>query len=699
MSVPIRLVTAPGPDAESVRFQLAFAAPVSPEPEASAPAWLETGDGHTLELGELCAPTAVTWRDQRLTDLGSHRYASPGPFSARLRWGDRVAEAVGEPGRSGASQVFSLPETHLFSIKRTRDNPLQRIARVHVAGLAPEQSVRLDGDAGQVHVLAGSAGAEQTGEWRLSYPKLGGYVVTLDLLDADGFWLAGLARSELEITLPAEATAPDLTLAELPQPPAAAQPAVMATDVSASTASPPAWLPYRYGQPALGWQRVYTAPGGGQVSRVVGPGVYLSIRAEVSVAGAPWFQTAGGDWIPASAVSLFTPSELRGVELNEPAPPPPPPPPTSRRGVVTADVLNVRGQPGVRPDNPPIDQLLNGAEVGIYEDAVYANATWYRIGEGRWVHSGWVQLLEETPPTPPPPPPPEPPPAARRGVVTADALNVRSQPGVRGDNPPVGLLYYGAEVTIHEEQAYGDATWYRIGDRRWVHGGWVRIIEGGARSLAAPASSSAERPALPIGWVVAAALNVRGRPGVSNDNPPLDQVLHNQALPILDTRFVAGVPWYRIGDGRWVEGTQIGVARPKLRPLSIGPTERWVGVCLEEQTLVAYEGDRPVYAALLASGLAGMPTVQGIFRTWRRLATGVMAGGDPQWGSYYYIEDVTWTCYFYSGYALHTAYWHDAFGAPRSHGCVNLSPHDAWWVFQWSAAGGPNSPAVYVYWA
>jgi len=171
------------------------------------------------------------------------------------------------------------------------------------------------------------------------------------------------------------------------------------------------------------------------------------------------------------------------------------------------------------------------------------------------------------------------------------------------------------------------------------------------------------------------------------------QVVHNQAIRILEERSVAGVRWFRIGEGQWVEGRYIGVARAKPRPASIGTAERWVGVCLAEQTAIAYEGDRPVYAALIASGLPGTPTVQGIFRTWLRLDTGKMSG------SGYYLEDVTWTCYFYSGYALHTAYWHDAFGRPRSHGCVNMSPYNAWWIYRWSAAGGKNSPAVYVYWA
>ncbi|MEJ5197990.1 MAG: L,D-transpeptidase family protein, partial [Anaerolineae bacterium] len=195
------------------------------------------------------------------------------------------------------------------------------------------------------------------------------------------------------------------------------------------------------------------------------------------------------------------------------------------------------------------------------------------------------------------------------------------------------------------------------------------------------------------GFVVADALNVRARPGVADDNPPLYQVRHNQAVPVLEETTVAGSRWYRIGANQWVEGSWVGVARFKPRPSAIGPNERWVGVNLSEQTAVAYEGDRPVYAMLAATGLPGTPTVQGIFRTWLRLETGVMAGPG------YYIEDVTWTCYFYSGYGLHTAYWHDAFGRPRSHGCVNLSPYDAWWIFQWSAPGGPNSPAVYVYWS
>ncbi len=416
-------------------------------------------------------------------------------------------------------------------------------------------------------------------------------------------------------------------------------------------------------------------------SRTLVLGTYLAIQNEAIAAGQVWYQSTQGDWVAANAVAQVTPSSLRGVELQAAPPPPPPPPPGDvRYGVVTAALLNVHARPGVSPDNPAIAQLPSGAQVTIYEERLVDGATWYRIGDNRWVHGGYVRLIEEPPP-----------PSLRRGVVTADVLNVRSQPGV--GYPVVDQLRLGAEVTIYEEQPAAGVPWYRIGVQRWVHSGWVRILPAELAAQAVVVSG----PTLPVGWVVSASLNVRARPGVSPDNPPIDEVLHNQRLDILETRTVDGARWYRIGADRWVLGQWVAAALPKTRPASIRANERWVGVNLGQQTAVAYEGDTPVYAAMVATGLPTTPTVQGVFRTWQRLADGKMSGGSAATGGYYYLEGVTWTCYFYSGYALHTAYWHDAFGRPRSHGCVNLSPYDAWWIFQWSAPGGANSPAVYVY--
>ncbi len=673
----IRLTAIPTGTAGEVRFQLHFAAQATETLPECAAAQLETGDGQSHALGLLCAPSAVTWREQRVADLLVHRYQGAGPFSAHLHWGLADLQVKVNP-LAGAepAPAATLPAVALFAVAPVPDESFQRRVTLRVEGLMAGQSLRLDGGAGQVHILRDTG---QDTSVLLNYVKPGHYLVSLDLLDDDGFWLATLAETPLEIALAAEeAQAPP----ELPRP--------TATISVASAAAAEPWLPYRNIRPVRSVY-TYTSPGGSVVSRAVNLGYYLSVRAETAAGGRRWFQTAGGDWIAADVVTFFTPSPFRGVTLDSVAPPPPPPPPPpaegTRRGIVTAGALNVRAAPGVSAGNPPVAVLRAGDEVTIYEERVVAGATWYRIGENRWVHGGYVRLLAE-------PAPPTPPPATRRGIVTADVLNVRAAPGVSAGNPPIGTLRAGTEVTIYEERAVSGATWYRIGENRWVHGGYVRVLSDGPTTRgAAYRSLTAEPVALPLGWVVADTLNVRARPGVSPDNPPVGELGHYARVPILEQTTVSGVRWFRIGDSQWIEGRRVGVARLKPRPASIGPSTKWVGVCLSEQTLVAYEGDRPVFATLVASGLPGTPTVQGIFRTWRRLETGKMAGPG------YYIEDVTWTCYFYSGYALHTAYWHDRFGTQRSHGCVNLSPHDAWWIYQWSAGDGPNSPTVYTYWA
>ncbi len=684
MSDLIRLTALPGDAAGQVRFQLHFAAQAVEALPDCAEARLDTGDGQSHALGVICPPTAVTWREQHTVELLTHHYQGAGPFTVRLAWGLASLEAQVSPAAAtpagpttaaAAAPAAPLPTVALFAVAQEPDAPFQRRVTWRVEGLAEHHKVRLDGGAGQVH-LFDDTGQEQAVS--LDYAKPGRYVVSLDLLDGDGFWLGTLAETPVEIALPEDLVP---AVAEPPGPATAAA-------IPASVAEP--WLPYRNIRPVRSTY-TYTAPGGSAVSRAVNAGYYLSVRAETAAAGKRWFQTAGGDWIAADLVTFFTPSAFQGalLEAGSPPPPPPPPPAGTRRGVVTASVLNVRAAPGVSASNPPIATLRAGAEVTIYEERVVSGATWYRIGDNRWVHGDYVRIVSE--PAPPPPPPPA---GTRRGVVTASVLNVRAAPGVSASNPPIATLRAGAEVTIYEERVVSGATWYRIGDNRWVHGDYVRIMgDSPATRSAALYSPTAGLPTLPLGWVVADALNVRARPGVAPDNPPIGELGHYARVPILEQTTVGGVRWFRIGDSQWVEGRQVGVARFKPRPASIGPNTKWVAVCLSEQTLVAYEGDRPVFATLVASGLPGTPTVQGIFRTWRRLDTGKMSGPG------YYIEDVTWTCYFYSGYALHTAYWHDRFGSPRSHGCVNLSPHDAWWIYQWSAGDGPNSPTVYTYWA
>jgi hypothetical protein len=141
--------------------------------------------------------------------------------------------------------------------------------------------------------------------------------------------------------------------------------------------------------------------------------------------------------------------------------------------------------------------------------------------------------------------------------------------------------------------------------------------------------------------------------------------------------------------GRLVAAAGVAVARRRSRPRDVPRGERWVHVDLAEQTLVAYEGERPVYATLVSSGKKGYRTRPGLFRMGRKFLSTTMDATDPIDG-FYRIEEVPWTMYYWRSYALHGAYWHDDFGVPRSHGCTNLAPVDARWLFRWSR---PQVPA------
>ena len=124
------------------------------------------------------------------------------------------------------------------------------------------------------------------------------------------------------------------------------------------------------------------------------------------------------------------------------------------------------------------------------------------------------------------------------------------------------------------------------------------------------------------------------------------------------------------------------------RPAAVGPREAWIDVDLSSQTLVAYEGDEPRFATLVSTGIGGpgspLATPTGVFRI-RSKHEIVRMDNLEHTGVEPYAYDVPLTQYFSEGKALHAALWHDQFGHPRSHGCINLSPEDARWLFGFTA--------------
>jgi len=107
----------------------------------------------------------------------------------------------------------------------------------------------------------------------------------------------------------------------------------------------------------------------------------------------------------------------------------------------------------------------------------------------------------------------------------------------------------------------------------------------------------------------------------------------------------------------------------------------WIDVDLSEQRVTAYEGSNVVNEFIVSTGTSAHPTVTGQFRIYVKLKSTAMAGPG------YYLPGVPFTMYFYKGYSLHGTYWHNNFGVPMSHGCVNMFTPDAEWLFNWASVG------------
>lgn len=106
-------------------------------------------------------------------------------------------------------------------------------------------------------------------------------------------------------------------------------------------------------------------------------------------------------------------------------------------------------------------------------------------------------------------------------------------------------------------------------------------------------------------------------------------------------------------------------------------------VDLSDSRVYAYQDGVLVYSALASTGLPATPTVTGDFRIWHRTRSQTMTGPG------YSLPNVEWVQYFYQGYGLHGTYWHNNFGRPMSHGCVNLTNEDARWFYEFGEIGTP----------
>jgi len=132
----------------------------------------------------------------------------------------------------------------------------------------------------------------------------------------------------------------------------------------------------------------------------------------------------------------------------------------------------------------------------------------------------------------------------------------------------------------------------------------------------------------------------------------------------------------------------LGIIAAPQAPLPTITFGKQIVVDLSDQRTYVYQDGVLLRNVLVSTGLPGTPTVQGDFTIYTKLAAQTMTGPG------YYLPDVPYVMYFYQGYSFHGTYWHNNFGQPMSHGCVNMPTPEAEWLYSFAEVGTP----VHVQW-
>ena len=131
------------------------------------------------------------------------------------------------------------------------------------------------------------------------------------------------------------------------------------------------------------------------------------------------------------------------------------------------------------------------------------------------------------------------------------------------------------------------------------------------------------------------------------------------------------------------------VSAENQRVLGLTTGDKWIEIDLSDQRLTAHDGDTIFLESLISSGLWNK-TPPGEYRIWYKIRSTKMSGGIRGHSSYYYLPNVPFAMFFFGDYGIHGTYWHNNFGQPMSHGCVNAPTTIAEQLFYWT---DPQLPA------
>jgi hypothetical protein len=291
------------------------------------------------------------------------------------------------------------------------------------------------------------------------------------------------------------------------------------------------------------------------------------------------------------------------------------------------------------------------------------------------------------------------------GRVLEEVVNVYTKPSFSSEKVREywkDMVLPISEVTIGDDVPAYNRVWYRIRDEGYVHSGVIQPVrtelnqpstdippEGTLAEVTVPYTDAHVGPAqsFPFGyryyyatthWVLSLVYNPDGE------------------------------PWYHVLEDKWdheyyAPASHLRIVpKEELTPLSpdVPPVAKRIEVRTQDQTVIAYEFDQPVFMTRAATGghfsNGNFATPAGRHITFHKRPSRHMAAGNLAYNGYD-LPGVPWIVYFTeSGVSFHGTYWHNNYGHPRSHGCVNLTPRAAKWLYRWTIpVVPPDSQDVY----
>ncbi|MGD2158579.1 MAG: L,D-transpeptidase [Anaerolineales bacterium] len=281
----------------------------------------------------------------------------------------------------------------------------------------------------------------------------------------------------------------------------------------------------------------------------------------------------------------------------------------------------------------------------------------------------------------------------QQGRVINERITVHTEPSFSSE---IIRVYWRDSIIPITKATIGDSVpeynrvWYQIDLGGYAHSGNIQPVQ---TRLNLPTQS------IPQGGTLAEVTvpytDARWEP--SYDSDIAYRFYYETTHWVIDIVYAEdNEPWYRILDDKW-ELTFYVLARhlrviPKkeLSTLSPGvpPQAKRIEVQTGQQIVVAYEWERPVFVAKTATGAkfsnGNFATPPGRHTTFHKRPSRHMAAGNLAYNGYD-LPGVPWVSYITKrGVAFHGTYWHNDYGRPRSHGCINLSPSAAKWIYLWT---------------